>query len=123
MSEVSKRILVLEDNKPVAELLKFYFGEQGYQVKVIYQGKEFFQAIEDFKPDLVTIDIELPDEDGMELFRQLQANPEKKTIPVVFISIHEEQQELGLQLGAKGFILKPFVENELCQVILEAMEK
>lgn len=122
MNNAAKRILVLEDNKPVAELIKFYFEEVGYQVKVLYQGSELLQSIKDFNPDLITIDIELPDADGMQIFRQLQNQPDTKSIPVVFVSIHEDQQELGLQLGAKGFVIKPFKEDELHQVVSEALK-
>lgn len=122
MADTNPRILVLEDNEPIAELIRFYFEERGYLVKVIYRGSELFQSVKDFKPDLITIDIELPDADGMELFRQLQARSDTKSIPAVFISIHESQREMGLELGAKGFIAKPFAENELHQVVLAALE-
>ena len=122
MTDTKPRILVLEDHEPIAELISFYFEERGYQIKVIYRGSELFQSIKDFKPDLITIDIELPDADGMELFRQLQTQPGTKSIPVVFVSVHESQREMGMELGAKGFIAKPFAEGDLHQAVLDALE-
>ena len=122
MTIKSKRILVLEDNEPIAELIRFYFDEAGYDVKVINLGGELIKNIKDFKPDLITIDIELPDSDGMDLFRKLQAQPNMKSIPVIFISVHADQQDLGLQLGAKGFVIKPFAESDLQKVVLAVLE-
>lgn len=122
MTDTKPRILILEDHAPIAELISYYFEERGYQLKVIARGGELFQSIKDFKPDLITIDIELPDADGMELFRQLQTQSGTKSIPVVFISIHEDQREKGMELGAKGFIVKPFVEGDLHQAVLDALE-
>ena len=121
-SVIEKRVLVLEDNESNAELIRFYLEEMGYRVKIISEGGLLFRAIADFKPDLVTIDIELPDANGIELFRQMQSNPDLQSVPVVFITVQESASEGGIALGARGFLSKPFSDSDLQQVVQQALQ-
>lgn len=97
----TKKILVLEDDESVAQLLKFYLEEE--------------------TPDLISLDILLPDGDGFTVFEELGQNDRTKNIPVVFVTVKEGDKEKGIKMGAQGFIAKPFGEDELKDTISQAL--
>lgn len=114
--------LVLEDNDVIAELIRFYLEEAGCEVQVIEYGRAIFETIASFNPDLITLDVELPDVDGLYVFRQLRTRPETHAIPVVFISVAEDRREESLELGAQSFIVKPFSGADLRRALRAALQ-
>ena len=122
MSAVQLHVFVLEDNDMIAELIRFYLEEDGYIVHAVTSGRAFFEAINRVRPDLVTIDVELPDMTGFQVLRQMHANPETRSIPTIFISVAEDRREEALKLGASGFVTKPFVESELREATQKALK-
>ena len=117
----AKKILVLEDDESVAQLLKFYLEEEGYTVKITQDIKSFRMSLEEETPDLISLDILLPDGDGFKVFEELKQNDRTKEIPVVFVSVREGDKERGIKMGAKGFIAKPFAEGEFKDTISQAL--
>lgn len=111
-TEMKKRILVIEDDIAISDLLKFYFEDEGYEVHTCFTAVDFYQ-IKSFKPDLITLDILLPDANGLDILRDLQNSDITCKIPVLLISVKESDKEKGLELGAVGFIGKPLDENTL----------
>jgi DNA-binding response OmpR family regulator len=120
---MTKKIMILEDDEATADLLKFYFFEEGYESVICLEGRDFVKKVETYKPDLITIDILLPDSDGLKLFEELKNNLLTKDIPVIFISIVEKDKEQALKLGAMDFISKPFREEELKKQIGKILKK
>ena len=116
---MKKRILVLEDDIPTADLLKFYFEDDGYEVQTCSTAKEFNNRIDQFKPDLITLDILLPDGHGLDILEELQNSYKTSKIPVLLISIKDSDREKGLTLGAVGFLGKPLNETILKDTIKE----
>ena len=110
---MQKKILILEDDEATAELIKFYLQEEGLQVAVSTRGKDFIARVAEYKPDLITLDVLLPDGDGFNIFKKLQKNERTKNIPVIFITVKEGEKEKGIKMGARGYIVKPFNEKEL----------
>lgn len=109
---MSKKIMILEDDDATAELMKFYLKEEGFQVAVSSRGSCFLTKAAELQPDLITLDVLLPDANGFSILKELQQDERTKNIPVVFVTVREEKDK-GINLGARGYIVKPFNEGEL----------
>jgi len=108
-----KKVMILEDDEATAELIKFYLQEEGFQVAVAARGNGFMARVVEYQPDLITLDVLLPDADGFIIFKELQENTHTRTIPVIFITVKDGEKEKGITMGASGYIIKPFNEQEL----------
>ena len=125
MSESKPTILVVEDDLDVAEMLSAYFRVQGYEVLIANLGEEGVQACRSNRPDLVILDIRLPDVDGYEVARQLRSNLRTADIPIIFLTDkrHREERLQGLELGADDYITKPFDIQELRLRVRNALRR
>lgn len=105
-----KKILIVDDEEPIILLLKTILGVYGYDSCDTHSPKSTFERVEREKPDLVILDIAMPELDGYEVCRQLKKNPASKHIPVVMITALalEQDRKMAMEAGADGFILKPF---------------
>lgn len=121
----SIRILLIEDNEPNRRLLEDYLIYQGYSVLPLATGLGFEQAIIDFQPQVVLLDLKLPDIDGCDILEQMQQNPEWSQIPVIVVSARAflSDQQRALNLGAKRYLVKPIRLQELLQVIREELNR
>jgi DNA-binding response OmpR family regulator len=110
-----KKILIIEDDTDLAEMLSAYFRVQGFQVTTAGWGEDAVQIALDEAPDIVVLDIRLPDIDGYEVCRRLRQNRRTRNIPVVFLTEKRERDDKlsGLELGAVDYITKPFDIQEL----------
>lgn len=111
-----KRILCIEDHPEMIELVKLILGRRGYEVEGALGGKEGLEAIAQNPPDLVLLDLMMPDLDGWEVFRQIRVNEAMKAVPVIVITAKSQNIDrvLGLQIaGVDDYITKPFGPKEL----------
>ncbi len=108
-------IYIVEDDQNIREIESFALKNSGYQIMDFANAKEFYRAVKDKKPDLVILDIMLPDEDGMEILQKLRKNPETKRMPVIMVTAKttELDRVKGLDLGADDYINNPFGVMEL----------
>ncbi|MBN1666967.1 MAG: response regulator [Anaerolineales bacterium] len=115
MPDISKTILIVEDDLDVAEMLDAYFRVQGYNVLMANWGEDGVKVALDKHPDLVILDIRLPDIDGYEVARRLRDNRRTENIPIIFLTEKRSREERlqGLELGADDYITKPFDIQEL----------
>jgi DNA-binding response OmpR family regulator len=113
--ETKSTILVVEDDVDVAEMLTAYFRAQGYEVSAVNWGEDAVQACRSNRPDLVILDIRLPDIDGFEVARRLRTNQRTMDIPIIFLTEKRERSDRlqGLEVGADDYITKPFDIQEL----------
>jgi two-component system phosphate regulon response regulator PhoB len=120
-----KKILVVEDERPIREMLVFNLGRAGYQVRPAADGREARAAIADGHPDVVLMDWMLPDISGLELTRQLKRDPETREIPVIMVTARAEEDDrvTGLDGGADDYIVKPFSPRELLARIRAALRR
>jgi DNA-binding response OmpR family regulator len=108
-------LLIVEDDFELAELLADYFTARGYRVLTTPWGEKAIRQASDTHPDLVVLDIYLPDFDGFEVFRRLQASHRTRDIPVIFLTERGARDDRlhGLSLRAMDYITKPFDIEEL----------
>ncbi len=109
---MSSKILILDDEKEIADVIALYLRNEGYEVETAYTGRSALAAIEREQPDLALLDVMLPDVDG---FRILQKVREKYRFPVIMLTAKTEYTDkiAGLTLGADDYIAKPFNPLEL----------
>lgn len=108
-------ILVVEDDFDISNMLKIYFSGQGYAVEVANKGGDALTAVRKQLPNLIVLDINLPDMDGYEVCRELRTTTRTSHIPVIFLTQKDERSDKirGLELGADDYVTKPFDIEEL----------
>ncbi len=109
------RLLVVEDDNDISNMLKIYFNSLGYDVDVAPRGSEALDKTHTVLPHLIVLDIMLPDIDGYEVCRRLRQSTRTSHIPVIFLTQKDERSDKlqGLELGADDYITKPFDIEEL----------
>jgi DNA-binding response OmpR family regulator len=107
---VKAKILIVEDDAPLAKMLAFLLTRAACEVSVAHTGKEGMQLAQESKFDLITLDIDLPDMNGFEICREIKQRHFSRQTPVVFVSGRPCEQDIkrGLEVGAVGYITKPF---------------
>ena len=113
-------VLVVEDDRVAGDLLAHQLGEAGYRVARASTGDQAVALARQLRPDGITLDILLPDQDGLKVLSQLKAFPETQEIPVVVISI-TENQELGFSLGAVDWLVKPAQRGDFLAAVRKAI--
>ncbi|KMY33577.1 MULTISPECIES: response regulator YycF [Lysinibacillus] len=109
---MDKTILVVDDEKPIADILQFNLIKEGYKVICAYDGDEALEKVEEEQPDLMLLDIMLPKRDGMEVCREVR---KKYDFPIIMLTAKgsEIDKVLGLEMGADDYVTKPFSTREL----------
>ncbi|HYB70308.1 MAG TPA: response regulator transcription factor [Candidatus Bathyarchaeia archaeon] len=109
------RVLVVEDEPDVAEMIRYNLGREGYDVRVAGNGTDALRQVKEAKPDVVLLDIMVPQLNGWEICRRLKQDRETKAIPVIMVTgrVEEGDKVLGFELGADDYVTKPFSPREL----------
>jgi DNA-binding response OmpR family regulator len=108
-------IYVVEDDEDINELLVYNLKKEGYDVKSFYSGKDALKSLDNETPDLILLDIMLPDIDGLEFCKIVKSDNQKKHIPIIMLTAKSTEIDkiVGLELGADDYITKPFSFREL----------
>lgn len=103
-------IYIVEDDVNIREIESFALKNSGYTISEMERGKELYRKLQERIPNLIVLDIMLPDEDGLEIIRKLRMMPEAKKIPVLMVTAKstEIDKVKGLDLGADDYLTKPF---------------
>ena len=119
----SKRILLIEDNDMNRMLLCDYLNYCGYDVQSLSEGSSFFSTIEQFKPELILLDLKLPGIDGYTLLKKMQNKPDYVNIPVIVVSAFafKLDQKRAIDLGACRYFVKPVNLIDLIKAIEEEL--
>ena len=107
-----KKILVVDDEKPISDIVKFNLTKEGYEVFTAYDGEEALEKVEEVNPDLILLDLMLPKKDGLEVAREVRKTHET---PIIMVTAKDSEIDkvLGLELGADDYVTKPFSNREL----------
>lgn len=121
----SEKILVVEDEAAIAELLIYNLGKEGYQLRHAASGETGLRAAREWRPDLVLLDLMLPGIDGLTVCRRLKSDAETARIPVVMLTAKGEESDIvvGLELGADDYIVKPFSNKILTARLRAALRR
>lgn len=109
---LDRKILVVDDEKPISDIIRFNLEKEGYEVGTAFDGEEALKKVYQFQPDLIILDLMLPKLDGFQVCRKVR---ESFTTPILMLTAKEEEVDkvLGLELGADDYITKPFGMREL----------
>ncbi|MHA3916343.1 phosphate regulon transcriptional regulator PhoB [Halovulum sp. GXIMD14793] len=109
------KVLVVEDEEALSQLLSYNLGKEGFEVETTSDGDEALIAVDEQKPDLVLLDWMLPNKSGIEICRHLRAQTNTKDLPVIMLTARGEEEDRvrGLDLGADDYVTKPFSMSEL----------
>ncbi len=109
------RVLLLEDEQDVAELIRYNLTKEGYDVVIAGNGADALRLARDTRPDVILLDIMVPQLNGWEVCRRLKQDAELGTIPVIMVTgrVEEGDKVLGFALGADDYVTKPFSPREL----------
>jgi two-component system alkaline phosphatase synthesis response regulator PhoP len=112
---MSKKILVIEDDKDIVELLKHYFQKESFVLKEASDGFSGLKKAQAEPFDLIILDIMLPEMDGFEICKQLRSDPKTSSVPLIMLTAKGEETDkiVGLELGADDYVTKPFSPKEL----------
>ena len=110
---MKKCVLVVDDEKNIVDILKFNLEREGYEVICAYDGMQAIEIAKNMKPDIILLDIMLPQIDGFGVLEEIRRND--KLTPVIMLTAREEERDkiLGLEIGADDYIVKPFSVREL----------
>ncbi len=113
------RILICDDDEPISEMLKIILEEEGYEVKLMQNGKAILKKVTEYQPNLILIDLWMPGIDGKEAVKLLKKEAQTSSIPIYIISaLHESEiSKIAKQIGANGYLLKPFNLDELLLLV------
>ena len=112
---MAQRVLIVEDEPDIRDLLLFHLAREGYQVGQCRSGPEALRLARASPPDLLLLDLMLPDMDGLEVCRRLRQDPATQGLPIVMLTARGDEVDrvLGLELGADDYVVKPFSPREL----------
>lgn len=109
------KVLVVEDEHDIADLIRFNLERSGYAPRILSEGRHVMNEVREFRPDILLLDLMLPDVDGVEICRRLREDPDHSRLPVIMVTARgtEEDRVRGLEHGADDYIVKPFSPKEL----------
>jgi len=115
----TRKVLIVDDELNIVTALEFLLKRSGYEVRQAGNGAEALQQVDDWRPDLVLLDVMMPAKSGYEVCQQLRERPELATMKIVMLSAKGSEAEVnkGLSLGADLYITKPFSTQELVATI------
>lgn len=107
-----KKILIIDDEKPISDIIKFNLNKEGYETITAFDGREALKKFEEESPDLIILDLMLPELDGLEVAKEVR---KKSHIPIIMLSAKDSEFDkvIGLEIGADDYVTKPFSNREL----------
>ncbi len=111
--------MVVDDNPDLVDILRITLESKGFNVRCAYSGKDLFAGLEEHKPDLIILDIMMPEMDGLEVLTRLKGNPATASIPVILLTAKVWQEDIfeGYKTGADYYITKPFTSTQVLEGI------
>jgi len=111
----NRMIMIVDDNPDIVTIVKTILEGKGYGVQTAYSGMEVFSRLEEKKPDLIILDVMLPQMDGLEVLTRLKGTADSSSIPVILLTAKVQYEDVlgGYKLGADYYITKPFTSTQL----------
>ena len=114
-NSTNKKILVVEDEPEIAQLVTHYLEKEGFRTVTALNGFEAIKKVKEDKPDLLVLDLMLPELDGLEVCKRLRSTPNTAMLPIIMLTAKAEESDtiVGLELGADDYVTKPFSPKTL----------
>jgi len=111
--------MVVDDHPDVVDILRITLESKGFNVRCAYSGKDLFAGLEELKPDLIILDIMMPEMDGLKVLTRLRENSDTASIPVILLTAMVQQEDVieGYKTGADYYIMKPFTSTQVLEGI------
>ncbi len=121
----ARKILVVEDEPDLQEILTHVLANAGYSVRAAGNGEEGLNLFDEFSPDLALLDVHLPDMSGFEVCRKIRQHKNRSKTPIIICTVRSETSGVaeGLDAGADDYVLKPFEVDDLLERVAEVFEK
>jgi DNA-binding response OmpR family regulator len=112
---VSRKVLIVEDELDILRLVKMYLDKEGFRTITAQNGAEALRQVRSEHPDLVVLDLMLPEMDGLEVCKKLRGAPQTAMLPIIMLTAKSEESDtvVGLELGADDYVAKPFSPRAL----------
>lgn len=122
---MAKRILVVDDEKNILQMINQTLTKAGYSVTTSEDGKDALEKVKANKPNLIVLDIMMPYLDGFEVLQALRRNQETRNIPVIFLTAKNNDMDIfkGWQAGVNCYLIKPFNPSELVKYVKQNLKK
>ena len=122
---MARRILVVDDDREIVRLLRAYLEQNGFEVLTAYDGERALHILRRERPDLVVLDLMLPDRDGWEVTRIVRSDPNLAATPIIMLTARVEDHDkiVGLELGADDYVTKPFNPREVVARVLAVLRR
>ncbi len=111
--------MVVDDHPDLVDVLRMTLESKGFNVRCAYSGKDLFAGLEELKPDLIILDIMMPEMDGLKVLTRLRENSDTASIPVILLTALVQYEEVlrGYKMGADYYITKPFTNTQMLEGI------
>ncbi len=118
------KILIVDDNINIKNLLEYNLNKAGHEVFTVANGQSALDNIENFQPELILTDLDMPEMNGYNLIEKLLSDQETKDIPIIIITCKSQQDDIqkGLESGVRAYLVKPFDPNQLVKKIGEILK-
>ncbi|MGE0199761.1 MAG: response regulator [Candidatus Melainabacteria bacterium] len=121
----SANILVVEDEADIVNLVRYNLEKEGHTVACCYDGRSVMERVQSFNPDLIILDVMLPDRSGFEICRQIKSDEALRRVPIIMLTARSSEQDRikGLEAGAEDYVVKPFSTRELVLRVKALLER
>ena len=111
-----KKILVVDDEKPISDIIKFNLTKEGFDVDTAYDGEEAIKKVDEYDPDLMILDLMLPKKDGLDVAREVRQTHD---LPIIMVTAKDTEIDkvLGLEMGADDYVTKPFSNRNIAEKV------
>ncbi|HEY3250315.1 MAG TPA: response regulator transcription factor [Ignavibacteria bacterium] len=122
---MKEKILVVDDEKDILELIDYNLSKNGYRVKTVTTGEDALELIKENDYDLIILDLMLPGVDGFDICKIIKADKQKSTIPIVMVTAKSDEADkvAGLEIGADHYVTKPFSPRELLAIVKATLRR
>ena len=120
---MSTTVLVVDDNEQNVQIMSTMLMSRGFEVRIARDGKGALQSVKQYPPDLILLDVMMPEMDGMEVLDHLKSDPRSAAIPVVMVTAKTQDEDLlaGYRCGAEYYLTKPFTARQLLYAVTHVL--
>lgn len=119
---MGKKILICDDDRDIVEVTSLILKDDGYEVKAVYSSDNILEEVKEYAPDLILMDLRVPKKGGEEATRELKLDDKTKTIPVLVFSANHEAVKISKEIGADGFVSKPYDIDIFLEIIKHSIK-